>query len=137
MSCQDSHVYIYNGVPQGSSSAPSEFKLLASVCGYNPKTVGAIASDLNELTVMYEGAKPSGDKRFVVDFSVFACASNCPGNRICQSRGVLGSRCVCKAGWEGALCDTPQCPDNCSDASGQGFCDLVSFVFVNYQQKIR
>lgn len=121
LSCIDSHLYIYDGVPQGSRIAP----LLAVICGYDSSTVKTITAKSGILAVYYEGVHSDPTKgRFFASFAMHNCRSNCTGNRICVlNRGK--SICACKPEWIGADCKQEKCPGNCSNAAKQGYCDEV------------
>ena len=122
LSCVDSHLYIYDGVPHGSRTAP----LLAVICGYDAVTVETITAKSGILALYYEGVHSDPTKgRFFASFAMHNCFSNCTGNRICVPKSGGKSVCVCKPGWIGADCKQVKCPGNCSNATQQGHCNEV------------
>jgi hypothetical protein len=49
------------------------------------------------------------------------CPNTCV-NGVCNTNNI----CECQNGWTGLNCATESCPGNCSQALGQGSCDLAS-----------
>eukprot|EP00794_Sanderia_malayensis_P010746 gene10746-11897_t len=129
--CQESHVYIYDGVPllpaiNSTISNSQRLKPLASVCGYDGNSVGMISVTSGSLSIVYKGPKLKSkvvDAMFVARFNVYDCPWRCSGNRVCQPNATHGVACVCKHGWMGVNCDQLKCPNNCTGSAGQGFCD--------------
>lgn len=55
---------------------------------------------------------------FEISYTVNTCPRNCSGRGVC-----VGGLCTCDAGFTGAACERPICPNDCGSARGRGDCD--------------
>ena len=124
LSCIDAHLYVYDGIP-GKLNA----SLIAVICGYEVQIAKPVVARSGVMTVRYEGVPAASAKfRFYASFNVHTCEGSCTGNLECVRSHHGNLRCLCKSGWTGADCQIQICPENCNNATSQGYCDYVSFV---------
>eukprot|EP00795_Rhopilema_esculentum_P016542 gene16542-7966_t len=122
MSCIDAHLYVYDGIP-GKPNA----SLIAVFCGYDVQIAKPVVARSGVMTIKYEGVPAASAKvKFYASFNVHTCESSCTGNRECIRSHHSNLRCLCKSGWTGADCQIQVCPENCNNATSQGYCDYAT-----------
>ena len=65
---------------------------------------------------------------FTANYTIDNCTRGCSGNGICKD-----GFCQCDKMYRGQACDLDSCPSLCLAAQGQGQCNFVSFLVVDYK----
>ena len=118
LSCLDSHLNVYDGIPGRSNS-----KLIGSICGHDARVTIPLEAKSGVMAVQYQGNNTN--RTFYVRFQINRCNFSCTGNRHCVQDISGWTGCVCKPGWMGADCKEEVCPANCSFADNKGRCNKV------------
>ncbi|XP_044593678.1 attractin-like protein 1 isoform X2 [Cotesia glomerata] len=120
--CGWDHLYIYDG---DSVEAPllGVFTGLMHKDDYHIRRVPEVIARSGSVFLHFYSDVAYNMSGFNITYKTNACPSryshiDCSGNGVCIE-GV----CTCDATWTGEACDSPVCPNNCSQHHNQGECD--------------
>lgn len=121
VSCEDSALYIYEGLPYFLSinASGDHQSLVGTFCTGHFAYPVTLETKTGVMTVFYEKSA-AGHQGFNAFYRVLRCPDRPGNNRVC-----LLDRPVCNEGWRGPDCDVPVCRNKCSEGLGQGRCDPV------------